>query len=88
MHALCIYLERLGFYLHMQPKIILNDVQEAKTYPYIGHWKYGRNMAFMDIVFDRTLETIGLKWVYSHTQLLKIWLQIKGTECYNIILPL
>ena len=85
MHALCIYLERLVFYLHMQPKIISNDFQEVKTYPYIGHWKYGRNMAFMALVPDRTLETIGLKWVHSHTQLLKIWLQIKDTKCYSII---
>ena len=33
----------------------LNDFQEAKTYLYIGHWKYGRPMTFMDLVSDRTL---------------------------------
>ena len=32
----------------------LNGFQEAKTYLYIGHWKYGRNMTFMDLVSDRT----------------------------------
>ena len=25
-----------------------NDFQEANTCLYIGHWKYGRNMTFMD----------------------------------------
>ena len=63
-----------------------NDFQEAKTYLYIGHWKYGRTMTFMDLVSGRTLETIiARKLVHSHTQLLKIWLQIKDTKCYNII---
>ena len=37
----------------------LNGFQEAKTYLYIVHWKYGRNMTFMDLFFDRTLETIA-----------------------------
>ena len=55
-----------------------NDFQEAKTYLYIGHWKYGRNMALMDLV---SLVSIARKWVHSHTQLLKIWLQIKDTNC-------
>ena len=36
-----------------------NDFQEANTYLYIGHWKYGRNMTFMDLVSDRTLVTIA-----------------------------
>ena len=36
-----------------------NDVEEAKTYLYIAHLKYGRNMTFMDLVSDRTLETIA-----------------------------
>ena len=36
-----------------------NDFLEAKTYLYIAHWKYGRNMTFMDLVSDRTLETIA-----------------------------
>ena len=63
----------------------LNFFEEAKTYLYIAHWKYGRKMTFMDLVSDRTLVTIALKWAHSHTQLLKIWLQIKDTTCYNII---
>ena len=29
-------------------------------------------MTFMDLVSDRTSVTIALKWVHSHTQLLKI----------------
>ena len=33
------------------------DFNEAKTYLYIAHWKYGRNMTFMDLVSDRTLAT-------------------------------
>ena len=37
----------------------LNGFQEAKTYLYIIHWKYGRNMKFMDLVSDRMLETIA-----------------------------
>ena len=37
----------------------LNDFQKANTYLYMGHWKYGRNMTFMDLVSDRTLETIA-----------------------------
>ena len=37
----------------------LNGFQEAKTYLYITHWKYGRNMKFMDLVSDRMLETIA-----------------------------
>ena len=36
-----------------------NDSQGAKIYIYIGHWKYGRNMTFMDLVSDRTLVTIA-----------------------------
>ena len=36
-----------------------NDFQEAKTYLYIGHWKYGRNMTFMDLVSDRTFVNIA-----------------------------
>ena len=37
-----------------------NDFQEANTNLYIVHWKYGRNMAFMDLVSsDRTLVTIA-----------------------------
>ena len=32
-----------------------NDFQEAKTYPYIGHWKYVREVTFMDLVSERTL---------------------------------
>ena len=36
----------------------LNDFSELKTYLYIADWKYGRNMAFMDLVSDRTLETL------------------------------
>ena len=36
-----------------------NDFQEAKTYLYIGHWKYGRNMTFRDSVTDTTLVTIA-----------------------------
>ena len=37
-----------------------NEFQEAKTYYlYIGHWKYGRNMTFMDLVSGRTLVTIA-----------------------------
>ena len=35
-----------------------NDIQEAKTYLYIGHWKYDRNLTFMDLVYDRKLKTI------------------------------
>ena len=27
----------------------INDFQEAKTYLYIGHWIYGKNMTFMDL---------------------------------------
>ena len=38
---------------------ILSGFQEANTYLYIAHWKYGRNMTFMDLVSDRTLETIA-----------------------------
>ena len=63
----------------------LNGFQEAKTYLYISHWKYGRNMTFMDLVSDRTLEIIACKWVHSHTQHLKIWLQIRDTMCFYII---
>ena len=63
----------------------LNGFQEAKTYLYIIHWKYGRNIKFMDLVSDRTLETTAWKWVHSHTQFLKIWLQITDTMCYNSI---
>ena len=37
----------------------LNDFQEAKKYLYIGHWKYGRNMIMVDVVSDRTFETIA-----------------------------
>ena len=63
-NASCIYLERLSFYLYMQPKIIskyiyFNDFQEAKTNLYIAHWKDGRNMTFMDFVSDRTLVTLA-----------------------------
>ena len=36
-----------------------NDFLEAKTYLYIAYRKYGRNMTFMDLVSDRTLETIA-----------------------------
>ena len=36
-----------------------NVFLEAKIYPYIAHWKYGRNMTFMVLVSDRTLETIA-----------------------------
>ena len=36
-----------------------NDFQEAKTYLYIGQWKFGRNMTFMDLVYDRTLVKIA-----------------------------
>ena len=36
-----------------------NVFLEAKTYLYIAHWKYGRNMTFMDLVSDRTLVTIA-----------------------------
>ena len=36
-----------------------NDFQEAKTYLYNGHWKYGRNMTFMDLVSDRMLVKIA-----------------------------
>ena len=32
-----------------------NKIQEAKTYLYIVHWKYGRNMTFMDLVSYGTL---------------------------------
>ena len=39
-----------------------NDFLEAKTYLYIAHWKCGRYMTFMDLVSDRTLETIAGKW--------------------------
>ena len=36
-----IYLERLSFYLYMEPKMhYLNDFQEVKTCLYMGHWKY------------------------------------------------
>ena len=35
-----------------------NDFQEAKTYLYMGHWKYGRNMTFKNLVSDRKLVTI------------------------------
>ena len=61
-----------------------NDFQEAKTYLYIGHWKYGRNMTFIDLVSDWMIVTIAWKWVHNHTQLLKIWLQVKDTKCYSI----
>ena len=36
-----------------------NDFLEAKKYLYIAHWKYVRNMTFMDLVSDRKLETIA-----------------------------
>ena len=39
--------------------IYFNDLQEAITYLYIVHWKYGRNMTFMDFVSDRKLVTIA-----------------------------
>ena len=40
---------------------LLNGFQEAKTYLYIGHWKYGRNMTLMNLhlVSDRTLVAIA-----------------------------
>ena len=37
--------------------ISFNDFQEANTYLYIVHWKYGRNMTLMELVSDRTLVT-------------------------------
>ena len=37
--------------------LYFNDFQEAKTYLYIRHWKYGGNMTFMDS--DRTLIIIA-----------------------------
>ena len=64
---------------------IFNDFQEAKKHLYTGHWKYGRNLTMVDFVSDRTLETIALKWVDFHIWLLKIWLEIENTKCYNII---
>ena len=36
-----------------------NNFKEAKTYLYTRHWKYGRNITFMDLVSDGTLETIA-----------------------------
>ena len=34
-----------------------NDFQRAKTYLYIGYWKYGKNVTFMDLLSDRKLVT-------------------------------
>ena len=48
-----------------------NVFLEAKTYLYIAHWKYGRNMTFMDLVSGRTSITIALKmgtWSYTASE--------------------
>ena len=41
---LCIHATKNYFKMHY-----FNVFKEAKTYLYIAHWKYGRNMTFMDL---------------------------------------
>ena len=53
---------KIELYLYLQPKIIskcitLMTYKRQRHTVYIAHWKYGRNMTFMDLVSDRTLVT-------------------------------
>ena len=63
MYASCIYLERLSFYLYMQPKIISKCITlmsfKRQRHTYISDTENGSNMTFMDLVSDRTLVKIA-----------------------------
>ena len=82
MHTSCIYLERFGFYLYMQPKIISKCITLMASKRQRHTISDTGNM-FMDLVSDRTFVTIASKRVHS----LKIRLHTKDTTCkfYNII---
>ena len=66
-----------------------NDFQEAKTYLYIGHWKYGRNMTFMDFwrfvlaPADKAANNVVVAWKRYYINTLKQELSTEKTYEHN-----